>query len=552
ALLAGCAQMPAQRGQQSLAAGEAQPRDAHEELLYHLMVAELAGGRGDLVRASDEYAVAARNSDDPRLAERATRVALYADRSDLAAEMAARWLKLSPDSVDAHRALGLLYLRRGNVDKATEHFIDAVPKQAMARDQSLARLGALLSQESDIGAALEVVTSVAAAYPESRTAHYAVAQVALEAQKPDRAVAALDEALKLDPSWRAAHMLRIEALLADDRSEEALASLRTLLEDSPEDYDLRLQYARTLVNLSRTDQALAQFEQLLKRRPDDSRVLYAAGLLALEANRLDKAEDWFNRLLALDERKDAARYYLGRIAEDKGNYDEAIDLYSRAGGSYREDAQLRIAIALASSGELNKARERLHQLRQNNPNVAVRSYAVEGEILRSSGALGESIDVYTQGLSENPGNVDLLYGRALTYVGADRIAEGEKDLRAILKKQPDNVQALNALGYTLADRTQRYDEAQSLIHRAYANSPDDPAIVDSMGWVAYRMGRLEEAVEFLRRAYELSGEAEIAAHLGEVLWKLDRRKEARSVWNEALQDSPDSSVLRETVERLTK
>lgn len=552
-VLSGCAQ-PGPVSMAGAAPTQEKPAsDPHAELLYHLMVAELAGARGDLDQASREYTRAAELSPDPAIAERATRVALYADKGDLALQSARRWLTLAPGSDEAHRAIGLLYLRRGDLDKATENFTASIPDDPTQEEQALARMGAILAQESDGDGALQVMTRVADRYPKVRTAYYAVAQVALETGKPEQAVTALDKVLKVAPGWRSAELLRVDALLALNRSAEALDALRGLLAKAPKDYDLRLQYARALVNLSRTDKALEQFQRLLKQRPDDDRVLYAAGLLAMEADKPDLAKRWFTRLLSQGNRADAARYYLGRIAEDQQQYKKALDLYSQAAGRYRVDAQLRIAITLASEGSLDEARKRLVQLREGNPDAAVRAYAVEGDILRTAGRLQESVDLYTTALSEHPGDADLLYGRALTYVQMNRVAEGEQDLRAILKKDPDNAQALNALGYTLADQTQRYREAEPLIRKAYTLRPDDPAVIDSMGWVAYRMGRLDEARDYLQRAYDLSRhEPEIAAHLGEVLWHLDRRTQARHIWSDALDKHPDNDVLQETIQRLTQ
>lgn len=549
ALVVGCT--PIAERSNTLAGGqEPEPLtlDSRSQLLYHLLVAEFAGNRDELETAASEYATAAKLSDDPAVAERATRVALYAEREQLALEAAERWLAVAPGSGEAQQALGLLQLRTGNIDAAFEQFVASVPT-GPNREPVLAKLGTLLAQEAEPVTTLPLMRRLAKAFPQQRSAHYAHAQVALAAGAGEEAVAALDRALALRPGWRPAQLLRVEALLAQDRPDEALDSLSALLERAPEDYDLRLQYARTLVDLSRTQAALKQFRRLLERRPEDGRVLYAGALLALEAGKTDLARGWLERLLPQEQRTDAARFYLARIAELEENHDEAIDLYSRAAGDFRQEAQLRIAVVTAAAGDLEAARERLRQFRRDNPEMAAEGWAVEGEILRSADRPQRSIAVFSEGLKRFPDNANLLYGRAMTYVQQDLIAAAEADLRALLEQEPDAAQALNALGYTLADRTERYEEAAELIERAYALRPDDPAVIDSMGWIAYRRGQYEAAVGYLRRAYELADDAEIAAHLGEALWQLGRRDEAREVWNEALRNHPESEVLRQTIER---
>jgi len=525
-------------------------KDVGSQAVYHLLVAEVAGQRDDLDLAAREYLAAAKVADDPAVAERAARVALYASRDDLAREAAERWLKLDPGAADGHRVLALIALRDGKSDQAYNEFKESLPKAADARDEALGQIGALLAQQTSGGAALDVATRLAKDFPDSRMAHYARAQVALQSQDPSTAVDALDRALDLSPGWRSAQLLRVEALLAANRSREALAALRGLLSKNPNDYDLRLRYARTLVNLSRTDQALSQFRQLLHQRPDDDRVIYAAALLALDAGQQADARSWFERLLAMDVHSDAAHYYLGRMAEQNGKLEEARRQYELAGGSYRQESQLRSAVLEARGGDLPGARKRLETIRRNDPDAAPDAFAVEGELLRDAGRLADSVDVFSRALKDYPDNTDLLYGRAMTRVMMDHIDSAVADFRAVLDHDPGNVNALNALGYTLADSGRKLDEAERLVKKAYAQRPDDPAIIDSMGWVAYRQGRLSEAENYLRQAYKAAPQPDIAAHLGEVLWRMGRHDEAESIWQKALRASPGSEVLQETMDRL--
>lgn len=532
------------------AANEASEVDA--TVLYHLMVAELAGSRGDLARAATEYVAAARLSSDPAVAERATRIALLAGHEQSALAAADRWHELTPDSLEAQQTVGLLSLRRGELDKAVETLAETVPAAAGGPAQGLESLAAMLSQEAGNAAALQVMQRIAAKYPKQRAAHYGVAQVALHSQRPTAALAALDKAIALAPQWRQARLLRVETYLRLERPQAALDDLSGLLRKTPQDYDLRLQYAHTLVSLSRTREALAEFRKLLKRRPNDARALYPAALLAIDAQKNDQAKTWLQRLLALGERPDAARYFLGRVAEQETNYQTAIGYYGRIRGAYRDDAQLRIAIVLAKQGQMEQAHAHLVEMRGEDSPLAARSYGVEGEILRTKGRMQDSLEVYDTGLNAFPNDKDLLYGRAMTLIEMKRLPAAERDLRAILANDPNDPHVLNALGYTLADRTDRLQEAAHLVARAYAQRPHDPAVIDSMGWLAYRQGRLHAALNYLSAAWELGKDPEIGAHYGEVLWKLGRREQARRIWQQALQTHADNTLLNNTIKRLTR
>ena len=229
-------------------------------------------------------------------------------------------------------------------------------------------------------------------------------------------------------------------------------------------------------------------------------------------------------------------YYLGQIAEISDDLGEALSSYVKVDrGEYFLNAQIRIAVILARLGDIDKAREHLQSLRSKDPAQSTRIYRAEAEILSRHDRLEDSLSVYDHAIEERPDNVDLLYARAMLAEKLDRLDILERDLRTILTNDPDNADALNALGFTLADRTNRYDEALKLLERALELKPDDYYVIDSMGWVLYRMGRLEEAVEFLQRAFMLSNDPEVAAHLGEVLWVMGRKDAARKIWDSALQ-----------------
>lgn len=556
ALLAACSAGPQTREE-----GPGSPVPAPSELgpapeespLYHVLVGEIAGARGSIDVAAEAYGEAAARSRDPAVAERAARIALYADAAEPALAATQRWLDLAPDSAEARRLLGLLHLRTGDADAAYRAFAGSLPGEeadASDREAAIGRLGELLAEEARDRAGLQVARRLAEEHPQSPAARLAVARVALALERPGRALGAAREAQELRPGWTAARLLEIDALMALEREGAAVEALRALLEETPENEALRLRYARMLVRVGRNVDALDEFRQLVEARPEDPEVLYSAALVALESGRYDFARQCLMRLRERDGQENVAAYYLGRLAELEDDSETALRRYERAGGEYRGEAQLRIALVLADQGRVIQARNHLAELREGDSGLAPRTWAIEGELLRDAGRVAESVEVLSRGLDAYPENTDLLYGRAMSEIARDRLEPGERDLRRIIEAEPENAHALNALGYTLVDRTERVDEGAELIERAYELQPGDPAIIDSMGWAAYRQGELQEAREYLERAYELARDAEIAAHLGEVLWHLGERERARAIWEAAREDAPDHPVLRETMERL--
>ena len=273
-------------------------------------------------------------------------------------------------------------------------------------------------------------------------------------------------------------------------------------------------------------------------------------MLLLQTNDLEPAEVQFRKLTADPERRATAWFYLGQIAESQDKLDQALSAYRNVDrGDHRLNAQIRASAIMAEQGDMSGARRHLHAQRGSNQSESIRLFRAEAELLGRKDMVDEALKVYDKGIVEFPTDSGLLYARAMMAVRADRIDEVERDLRSILSREPDNADALNALGYTLADRTERYDEAYELIKRAYQLKPDDHYIVDSMGWVLYRLGRLDEAVKHLRRALELKPDPEVAAHLGEVLWVMGDQSGAKDVWQTALEAQPEDKRLLDVLKR---
>ena len=521
-----------------------------DDLLYKLLVAEIAGHRGMLDTSTEYYLDLARDTRDHRIAERAARIAVYA-RDDAAALAAARlWVELDPRNPDPHQVLAIMKLRTGDLEQAAEHLQDIFAYSEGKADEKLWMIANLLGSEKDKDAVLNVMEKLVASHDNSPAALYAFAHVAARLEDLERSRELLEDTLALAPDNDNAALSYISILQRLGREQEALSWLERKLAQREEDgFSLRMAYARLLMEVRQFDKALDQFELLVAREPENIDVLYALALLYLQSNRLEQAETLFIKLSAQEHLTDTANYYLGRIAEEKRRYDEAGDWYQGVyKGEHYFDAQVRLAMLLARTGQVDEARSHLQSIQPRSAQQALVIVQAEGDLLIQAERYEEAIAVYSEALDDGY-NPDLLYARAMAAEKIGRLDILEEDLRTILKSEPDHAQALNALGYTLADATDRHAEAYELIKKALELRPTDFYILDSMGWVLYRLGRLDEAIEYLRKALNIRQDPEIAAHLGEVLWVRGEREQAKEVWETALQQTPEDTRLLDVIER---
>ncbi len=545
---AGAAQRPV-----TVAASSGQS-DQDQEVLYDIMVGEFAWQAGDLNQAVRHYLRAAKRSRDPAVAEHAAKLALQSTDHPDALEAARLWVALNPEDLGAQQAAAILNLRAGQTEQAVKHFrrlLAGVEKRRAGAGYLL--VTNLLQREQDKARALAAAEALFGTQPQDPEAIFAYAVLANNAGRHELAARQAERAIAARPDWPGAWALYVQAMAAQQKLDPALAGLRQAVQKHGGNARLRVVLARALVENQRYDEAKGQFELLLKLNPDDGEVIYPLALLALNMHDESTAQRYLKRLLKLNYRSDEARFYLGQLAEKAKRYPEARRWYGEVTGEEQGvEARIRLAVVTAKEGDVEGARAILARLRSENRDLAVRLYLAEGEVLRDAGRIDAQVELLSTALDEYPGNVDLLYARALTAEKLDRIDWLERDLRQILADSPDNAAALNALGYTLADRTDRHQEALGYIQRALELEPDDPAILDSMGWVLYRLGRSVEAVDYLRKALALGHDAEIAAHLGEVLWVAGDTEEAKRVWAEALKTAPDAPVIRKTMERLQR
>ncbi len=526
------------------------PFDTDSEPLFQLLVAEFAGQRGRLDIAVRHYVETAKQLQDLAVAKRATRVAVFARNNEAALQAATIWVEKAPEDTEARQILAAMHIREGNGAAAIEQLEVVLNAESGPANRQLRMIANLLSREEDKITALEVMEELISRRDGDVNALAAYALLTIRAEELDKAQAAMERVVETGAGDTNIAMAYVALLQKHDKSRVALDWLERAIAKNTDDFGLRLIYARLLADSNRYEEARVQFTILAAKTPDNSDVLYALGLLNLQANRIDAARENFQKLRSLKVRGDDATFYLAQIAESREQVSDALDLYRAVEkGSNHFQSQIRIALILSSRDEIVDARAHLHAIVPENDEQKLHLVQAEGEILAQHERFDDAMAVYDHALVDHY-DMELLYTRAMLAEKIGQLDVLEEDLRAILEREPENAQALNALGYTLADHTDRYEEAHELIERALALNPDDFYILDSMGWVLYRLGRLGEAIEYLKRAREIKDDPEVAAHLGEVLWVMGDKDAARDIWDSALKDTPDDQRLLDVIERL--
>jgi tetratricopeptide (TPR) repeat protein len=560
AMLASCASSPkAPSGSQASAPIAAEP--AVEALpnvpldaatLYNILLGEIAGQRGQVGVAAQTLGKVAQQTRDPRLAERATLAATYARRFEEALVSAKLWVELQPDDPDARESLAGILMELDRPDEALVQFERLIVLETPRSnpEQAYMRVVSVLSRHTQRASALTVMQQLVDQNPKVPAAQFALTHLSVRMGDFPRALQAADTALVLRPGWEEAALFKARILVSLKEMGKAQQFYEEFLAQYPHATTVRLNYARHLIDQRQWSKARSEFTRVLSDMPNDADTIYAIALLSLQTQELDDAEKYLKRTLALRPQHDQARYYLGQVAEQRKDYAEAIRWYSEIGpGENYFEAQTRIGMMKARQGDIPGALAHLRSLSPTTDQQRVQLILSEEQILREARKYEEALAVLNQGLKQLPGDKDLLYARALIAEKLNLIQVVESDLRSVLKKDPKNAHALNALGYTLADRTNRLQEANALLSEALALRPDDAFILDSMGWLQYRMGNNAEAVRYLKRALEVRNDAEIAAHLGEVLWVMGNRREAESVWSRALRETPDNEAVLDAIKK---
>jgi tetratricopeptide (TPR) repeat protein len=529
---------------------EGETGETSPSLVFNTLAGEIASQRGESQLAFEYAYQAAVESRSADAAERATGLGLQANLPQQALQAAKLWIEIEPTSLKAQQIAAILNIRQRDLTAAIQH-LQAVVSIANSQGQSGYLQAAAIAEKAVSGnQALAIMQQLVPHDSDDPQAFYALALTASRAQQMELAGSYVDRSLSLRPKATNALVLKAHTLISTGKKAEGVDFLARAVAQSPDNLSLRNAYARTLVELNEAKMALEQYAHLHRVQPENPDTLYALGIISMQLNRLDDATGFLEQLVEKRQRQNEASYYLGVIAEEEQQTDRALDWYSRVEGDQQPDAQVRIAKILSDQGDLNAARETLQRLRVAHPHHQLKFYLIEAELLRNKNDHNTAHEVYSKALEEFADNTELLYARGLNAADMDRVDILERDLRKILATQPDHVDALNALGYTLADKTDRLQEAKGYIERALSMKPDNPAILDSMGWVEFRLGNLQAALRFLQQAAELSNDPEIASHLGEVLWHMGETERAKAVWNAANEEEPDNRHIPAVKKRL--
>lgn len=565
--LLGCAQQPAKKPVASALAPAAAAPDAKAaapakpgielpkleltaQTLYQFLASEIAAQRGQPALAVEGVLDLAKSTRDPRLARRATELALQARMEGRALEAARLWLILDPSEVRARQTITALLVGGGYLGEAKVYLERLLADEGNNVGSAFLSLHQVLARQSNKSAVLALVEELASPYPQIPEAHFAIAQAAWGVERDEQALREVVEALRLRPNWEMAALFQGQ-ILQRATAAQALDFYKQYLESFPRALDVRLTYARLLVAEKRYVDARNQFEKLVTEFPGNAEVSVALGLLSLQLRDFDKAELHLKQALAEKYRDtNAVRMYLGQLEEERKRYGEAANWYfSVAPGEHHLAAQLKYAAMLAKQNLAAEALQFLRQITTASNQQRVQVIIAEAQILRATKAYQEAYELLSKALEKLPNYPDLLYDRAMVAEKVGRLDSLEQDLRKLIQLKPDYAHAYNALGYTLAARGERLEEAAQLIEKALKLTPDDPFIMDSMGWVYFRQGALDKALPMLRRAYAEQPDPEIAAHLGEVLWSQGSRDEAAKLWQAALKDNPDNEVLLDVIKR---
>jgi tetratricopeptide (TPR) repeat protein len=527
-------------------AGELVYAEQPGQLVYQVLLAEIALQRGNVELASKAYANLALRTRDPKVLERTVAVAGYARRYDVAQDAARLWLEVEPESKRAQQLLTSLMIVSNQLDDLAPGLVRMLEADPAALADNLMGLNRMLARNPNRQAVFELIEKVCRPFFGKAEAHYAVAMAAGAAGEYARALAEARRALELRPDWEVAALLQAQ-LLARGSSAEAVGFLQGFVERNPNARDARLYLARLLVAEKRYGDARQHFERLLVEFPDNPEIVFPVAILALQQDDLVLAERQFKHFLTLPGGdKNFAYFYLGEMAEDGKRFDEALNYFAqvKAGEQYLP-AQFRQARLLINQGNLGAARKVLSSAKGATPEDRTQLLIAEAGLLRDAKQTQAAFELLEPALAAQPDQPDLLYESAMLAERLGRLDILESRLRKLIQLRPDNAQAYNALGYSLADRKLRLPEARELIEKALKLSPDDYFILDSMGWVLYRQGDLTAALTYLERALQRRDDPEISMHIAEVLWELGRKEEAQRVLGEARQRHPDNEPLVE-------
>ena len=521
--------------------------------VYQVLLGEIAIQRGEAGIAAHAYADAARRTGDLGVLTRAIQIAGAARQYDIALQLTRQWVAGDPGSVHARQSMVGILAALGRGDELEETLRELLAADAESRPRNLLHMSRLFAAEPDRALAMRRVYALSEPYLDLPESHYTRAAVAHSAGQREAALKAVRRASELRDAWDDPWQLEIQ-ILGPEGAAEASERVSGYLARHPQDVSMRMQLARLYATQRKWAEARAEFMKVAEGHDNASEALNAVALIAVQQRDYDAAEEIFNKLLATGSLDPGPLHHqLGLIAEDRRQFDKALEHLRQVGdGEYRIAAQSRIGIVLAKSGRVDEAIAHLRSVPTFNAEERQRLVLAEAQVLREAKDFKGAFEVLSKALEREPNQPDLLYDHAMIAERIERFDVLEGNLNKLITLDPENAHAYNALGYTFADRNIRLEEARKLILKALELAPDDVFIIDSMGWVLFRLGDVEGALRNLERAWSLRRDPEIAAHLGEVLWAAGRRDEAKKIWREARAENPDNEVLASVIEKYLK
>jgi tetratricopeptide (TPR) repeat protein len=521
-----------------------------ERMLYEFLLGDIALQRGRPELAAQAYWDLAKTTRDPRVARRAAQLAFETHQMDRSLEAFTLWQEVEPSAPLANQMLVSLLLSGGKLQEARPHverWLAAEPKNV---GHVFMQIYSLLMRATNKAGAMEWMVEVARPYPKVAEAHWAVAQVAAAANNKILALAEIHQAVQLRPEWDMPVVFEAQLLLPDE-PKKALELLQRFLKANSASKEVRLFYARALLEQKLYAESRVQFQQLLAANQESTELAFAIALLSLQMGELDRAEKELQETLARGKKDaDTVHYYLAQLNEAKKDNAAALVQYRQVlEGEYVYAARLREAYLLHKADKLNEALTVLKSAPAASNQQRVTVVLIEAQMLREARQFDASYRVLAEALEKLPNHPQLLFEAAMAADKLGKFELFEQLLRKLLQVVPDHAQANNALGYSLLERNVRLEEGMQLVEKAYQLAPDDAAITDSVGWGYYRLGKLDKSAEFLRRAFAVTPDPEIAAHLGEVLWMRGSKDEAAKIWQDTLTAHPDSETLRALIKK---
>lgn len=515
-----------------------------EEVLYLLMTAELAGQRNQYDLALDAYLQAARRVDDARIAERAVKIGMFLKDEKRTREALDIWLSKDPNNMPARKFAVLLAIKNADRKAAVDNLEAILADDPAGFEAGMLEIVKALEKEGRTQFIYDVLNDLAELHPDDSGLIFLQAVVASLLPNNELAQQKITRVLALQPDWNKAIIFQAQLAGRSGDVTKAREYLEKAVKQAPDDKQLRKMLLEVLVNTGAYDEAIKLCQSALDENPDDGEAQFTMALIYLQQSQVDKAENHLEKLLSNPEWEGRASYYLGKIEIDRQQPEKALKWFDRAEASgYGFDAEIASVSLLLNQKQLEEAEARIKRMEAKYPDQHLRILMMKAELYNQWGKHQEAYDELSNALKDVPDNRDVLYARALIAERLGKLDVLEADLNKILDKNPDDVAALNALGYTLTDKTQRYDDAEKYLVRALELKPDEAVIIDSYGWLQFKRGKYELALEYLKKAYDKQQENEIAAHIAEVLWVMGKTKEAKEFFEPVFKKYPDDGYL---------